>query len=123
MKKAIIFFSFFVFACKPSKYVVESRELLKEYAFCKCVQYASNDSTLFRKDVSTGVYRDISHYDFDTYHNIDSISKIAASHILPSIIADHEGKKAVFLDCFNYYKNRFLDSLIKTMDKEILKDW
>lgn len=123
MQKIIILITLFTFGCNPSKHIIESRQLLKEYAFCKCIQFASHDSVLFKKDISNGVYREIAYYNFDTYNMIDSFSKITASHILPSIIADHEGKKAVFLDCFIYYKSKVLDLLVKSLDKNIQKGW
>jgi hypothetical protein len=90
----------FLSACKTENYT-QSRSLLKEYAFCKCLQFTSDDSTFLKSDISISVYRDIAHYNFDSYDKIDSLSKITAFRILPSIISDHEKKKAILMECLN----------------------
>ncbi|NCI50890.1 hypothetical protein GWC95_13205 [Sediminibacterium roseum] len=107
-------------ACKTIRNA-ESRTLLKEYALCKCVEYASADG-LFSNDISRTVYRDVSRYDLDVYDEIDVFSKTYARKIQPSVIADHEGKKAAFFECFKFFKSRSLDSLAKKMDNKRVKE-
>lgn len=107
--------------CRTSKYS-ESRNFLKQYAFCRCLAFAYEDSVYFRKnDISEWVYRDIARYNGNVYDRIDSLSRIKARSIRPSIIADYEGKKAILLSCFEYYHSKILDSLVKTMDDQITK--
>jgi hypothetical protein len=112
-----------IVGCGTSKQLKENRTLLKEYAFCKCFQYASGDTAFFRNDVSLSVYREISNYYADGLNAIDSLSRHAALRIEPSIIADHDNKKTVFKDCFLFYKSRLLDSVVRSLDKMSYKSW
>lgn len=108
-------------ACGTSKYA-ENRSFLKEYAFCQCVQYATGDS-FHTEDISKGIYRDIAKYDPEVYDELDSFSKQKALTILPSAVADHEGKKAVFFNCFRFFHSKELDSMVRKMDNRINKGW
>lgn len=125
--KNISFYTFFIshlflLGCTSSR-VTENRALIKEYAYCKCLQFALKDSVLFKKDLSISIYREIAHYYEDAYDIVDSFSKKAAAGIMPSIIADHNGEKAVFKDCFLFYKSKELDSLIKKLNKRMYHFW
>lgn len=105
--------------CSPSSHIRDNRKLLKEYAYCKCLQYALADTIIFKEDISLAVYREIALYPWEVFDEIDIFSFEAAKNIKPSEIADHEGKKSVFLQCFRYYESLALDSMIKRMDKKI----
>ena len=37
-------------------------ELLREYAFCKCLMYAYKNDPLIQKDICLGVYQDLSEF-------------------------------------------------------------
>ncbi|MEI9944243.1 MAG: hypothetical protein WDN26_08440 [Chitinophagaceae bacterium] len=126
--KIIIFFTnfavfIFLLSCSAGKKIKENRRLLKEYAYCRCFEYASKDTAFFNKDISVAVYADISNYPVDVFNIIDTLAKKAASEIKPSEIPDHEGKKSVLLNCFLFYNSKKLDSLIKRMDKKIMEGW
>ncbi len=110
-------------SCTSSSKLKESRQLLKEYAYCKCFQYATGDTAFFINDVSLSVYFDIANYDFNAYIKVDSLSKSVVAAFNPFEIADYKGKKAVFLNCFNFYKSKQLDSVVKKLDNEIRTDW
>lgn len=111
-----------IVGCKTPAAIKESRERLKEYAFCRCLQYASPDTALIQQEISASVYADISAYSLNVYSVIDSISKEAARKIKPVIHEDYEGKKAIVLNCFIFYKSNQLDSLVKKMDQfKVLK--
>jgi hypothetical protein len=122
MKHIILPICLFLIGCETT-WQSKNRSLLKEYAFCKCLQFASNDSLKISEDLSISIYRDISHYDFSIYDKIDSLAKAKAKSILPSIIADHEGRKAIILNCFEFYNSKSLDSIIKTFDNKMIKNW
>lgn len=113
---------YFLSACVSSK-LKENRTLLKEYAFCKCLEHASKDSSFFQDDISISVYREIASYNDTAFVNIDSLAKEAAFQIKPSQIADHENRKAILSDCFLFYKSKKLDSAVKSLDKEFFKSW
>lgn len=115
--------SLFFVSCASISKLKENRALLKEYAFCKCLEYATKDSAFFKKDLSRAIYMEIASYYYDAYDTIDSLSKKAASEIMPSQIADHNGEKAILLDCFIFYKSKVLDSLVKSLDKKNYKGW
>jgi len=121
-------FLFFLFSvvllegCTSSR-VTENRTLLKEYAYCKCFQNASGDTSYFVQDVSLSIYFDIANYNFSAYDKIDSLSRASVIEIKPIEIADYQNKKAIFFNCFNFYKSKQLDSIVKTLDKKITRSW
>jgi len=126
MKNIFLFmfsFGWFILPGCTSSRVAENRVLIKEYAYCKCLQYALKDSLLLKKDLSIGIYREIAQYYNDAYDIVDSFARKAANNILPSIIPDHNGEKAVFKDCFLFYKSEKLDSLIKTLKNRMYNFW
>jgi hypothetical protein len=96
---------------------------LKEYAFCKCLEFASNDSVLFKEDISITVYKEIANYALNVFTSVDSLTMKAALAIKPSIIADYNHRKAIVSDCFIFFKSRQLDSLVRSMDKLQLEGW
>lgn len=113
----IVFFVqiFFCFSCNPTK-DISKKTLLKEYALCKCLNYAYNDSSS-KNDISAGVYREIAGYGFETYDMIDSLAQKVADSIKPSQIFDHNGKKAIEMNCIAFYRSRQLDSFVKVIIK------
>jgi hypothetical protein len=112
-----------VTGCGVSKQLKENRTLLKEYAYCKCFQYATGDTAFFRNDVSLSVYREISHYYPEALDTIDSLSKQAALRIKPSIIADYGNRKAILQNCFLFYESKLVDSVVRRLDKLSCKSW
>jgi hypothetical protein len=94
----------------------EKREWLKQYAYCQCLLAVYNNDSLLKQHISPGVYVNISDYPPDLYTVVDSLSKERGQSIQPSAIADYNGKKAVLLGCFNYYKSAQLDSLVRRYD-------
>lgn len=95
----------------------QQEQWLKELALCNCLVYATGTKEM-KGDISRGIYMDIANYSQDVYDLIDSVSKNAASKIAPSQIADHDGKKALFLDCMNFYNSQKLDSLVRHIRKQ-----
>ena len=111
-----------VLGCTSTR-VTENRQLLKEYAYCKCYQFATGDTTFFTKDVSVSVYFDLANYNFEAYSKIDSLTKEAITSFRPFEVPDYENKKAVFWNCFQFYKSKQLGSTVIKLDKEIRKGW
>ena len=105
-------------ACSSSSKLKGNRQYLKEYAFCKCFQFASDDTSYFINDASLSMYADLANYNNTAYEKIDSLVSRNVSTFPPNIIADYENKKAVFWNCFKFYKSNQLDSAVKKMDKE-----
>ena len=94
---------------KPPGSSVESRrQWLKGYAFCSCLSYANTEDSTYANNISIGIYRDISAYNQDAYNAVDSLSKITASKITSSVIADYEGKKPIIKSCLKYIRARLL---------------
>jgi hypothetical protein len=96
---------------------------MRQYAFCACAEKISNDSALFKNDLSKAIYFDIAGYNFSAYKKVDSAAKAFSNQVEPSIIADSENKKAAFLNCFEFYHSRQLKTLIKRLDKDIDSSW
>lgn len=121
MKKLIQIFSTLIIivitSCGTASKLKENRTWLKEYAFCKCFEYASKDTAFFKNDMGASVYVEIASYDRKVFSMIDSLANQAASEIKPSEIADYNNKKATLSDCFLFQKSKRLDSLIKSLDK------
>jgi len=115
---AILFIS-----CSSSSKLNESRQLLKEYAYCKCFQFASGDTAYFINDVSLGIYSDLASYTSLAYEKIDSLSSVAVKSFEPSEIDDYKNKKAVLWNCFKFYKSKQLDSAVKKLDIQINRKW
>ena len=97
----------------PKTLSTKEKNYLKEYAFCSCFQYATDDPDYFiKRDISLSVFREFAagapEYLFTS---IDSLAKKAADNIKPSILADHEGKKAVLKWCLAFYESPELDAL------------
>ena len=109
--------------CVSSSKLKQNRQLLKEYAYCRCFQYASADTAYFMNDVSLSVYLDLANYDFSAYDKIDSLSRMTVEEFKAFEIVDYQNKKAVFLNCFNFYKSKQLDSLIRSLDKAVNRTW
>lgn len=98
----------------------EKRQWMKEYALCKCITQLSTD-TLLKKDISMGIYFNITDYGSDKIYNaVDSAAKQAVSQINPSQIADYGGKKPYMLSCIEFSKSKKLDSLIRTYDSDLV---
>lgn len=119
----VFFILFLLLGCASNSKFSENRTLLKEYAYCKCFEYATKDTVFFKNDISLSVYKDIAHYYPDAYKKVDSLAKLEASEIMPSLIADYQNKKAIFSDCFLFFKSKKLDSLVKSLDKRTYSFW
>lgn len=113
-----------LFACKQQERNTR-RDYLKEYAFCQCLKRVKDYKyeEAMKADISTGVYFELSRYAPEVYTQLDSAAANAAALIQPSALADHEGKKAVLMQCFQFYKSKSLDSLVKRMDRKMLDGW
>ncbi|SMC73693.1 hypothetical protein SAMN04488101_102587 [Pedobacter nyackensis] len=107
---------------KPPGTSVESRrQWLKDYAFCSCLSYANTADSTYSNDISMGIYRDISAYNQDAYDAVDNLSKITASKISPSVIADYEEKKPILKSCLEYYQSKTLDSLVNKYESNSME--
>ena len=118
---SILLMFFYSVSCislrKNTNTIIENRELLKQYALCKCLIYSFPNDSLIRSDLSMSIYRDISNYSFIVYDEIDSITKQKVINFPPPIINDYLGKKLSLMLCINgYYKSYYLDSLVKKYD-------
>ena len=113
----------FFISCTSSSKLRESRQLLKEYAYCKCFQFASGDTAYFMDDVSLSIYTDLARYSWSAYEKIDTLTSIVVRSITPSEVSDYKDKKAVFWDCFMYYKSKQLDSAVKKLDNQVTRSW
>jgi len=101
-------------SCRTSK-ADTTRTLIKEYALCKCIQFAvPNDSSL-KQDISPAVYREMILYNYPELNIIDSLARKAAFSIVPSPIADLAGKRSVMMNCIGFYKSGQLDSVVRSI--------
>lgn len=100
---------------------MQQRQILKEYAFCQCVNQGFEDRRFFDDDISMSFYNELSLYSKIAQMKVDSVSKLTAKSILLSSHLDYKGKKAVIYTCMQFYKSTLLDSLVKTLDAEIMQ--
>lgn len=111
-------------SCKSSVPSLDNnRQLLKEFAYCKCIENANLDSTVFQNDVSISIYKEISNYNSEVFTEIESAAMKFAKNIKPPMLSDYKNKKTIFLDCFVFYKSKSLDSLVKRMDAKVEDNW
>ena len=94
----------------------EHKRLLKQYAFCRCFDYANGDTNYFvNKDISISVLREIASGPPDElFDKMDSFGRQAALNIKPSIIKDYDNGRAVIFGGFRFYDSKTLDSLIES---------
>lgn len=101
--------------------VIHQRQLMKDYALCRCILNAYSGDDSLRADISTSFYNELLLYAYSAQLQIDSIAKNFANSILPSKYPDYQNKRAVIYFCTEFYKSRELDSVIRTMDSLIMK--
>lgn len=98
-----------------------ARTILKQYAFCNCMLSVSqNDSVYLSEDVSSMILsRDFVIHKHDI---VDSINKLVTEYLLPpTTVKDSEHRfKNQSLRCLNLYTSEYLDSVVKSYDKEII---
>lgn len=107
----------YAYGCKiPGN--TQRRNLLKEYALCKCISYYVAKEAADTNDISNAVYRELAGYGFAEYDQLDSFVKksIDTNRIL--LINDYKGKNTSIMDCINFYKSKTLDSAIRLMEKK-----
>jgi len=95
--------------------------LLKQYAFCECLRQAYKTNEHMKDDVSLSVYYDQLLYDEKAIEMIDSLTKTVADSIKPYDNIDYRGKKPVIYKCMMYYTSRTLDSMVNSLEKNIMK--
>lgn len=101
----------------------EKREWAKDYALCSCLSLVSKTDTVFKNDISRGIYAEISDYNRvvipNIYTDIDSLARKAFNSISPTQIPDYGGSKPYMQSCIEFSKGQELDSLIRTHDSEL----
>jgi len=101
--------------------VHEQRQLMKGYALCQCILGAyKNDSTSLN-DVSLSFYYDQSLYGENARVKVERFANDFARTIVPSKYPDYKGKRAVIYFCTQFYNSKTLDSLIISLDSDIMK--
>jgi hypothetical protein len=104
--------------------VLVQRTLLKDFAFCSCLSWASKDPRNMDSggdDVSQSVY-----YDSMLYHDsiitfIGKLARRAADEMPVFSVGDLKGRKAKFVSCNLFAKTVYLDSLINSYDSYIFR--
>lgn len=101
--------------------VAYHRELLKQYAYCRCVVSALPQDSAMQNDISLSVLSDISEYDLTKFSIIDTIATAHALTITKTEIGDYGERRPVLASCMQFYKSKYLDSVVRTLDKAIVK--
>jgi len=103
---------------------VDFERTYRDYVLCRCMELGFRSDSLFKNDLSTGIYNDITlltmHFN-GAKQKLDSLAKHRADNIAPSQIADHEGRKAIMLECIDYYNSKKLEQEIKSIIKDNAK--
>lgn len=131
MKRLLsILFLVLLISCKtsvPSKdKAFEKRDLLREYAVCRCMflAYGKDSINLKKIDASPSVYLDITGYDMYKVSKIDSIVDSFVKKITPLQHEDYSGKSAIFLNCMELYYSKEIRKISKQGGREkIGKQW
>lgn len=99
-----------------SEWLKKQKSDLRNYAFCSCISYL--DSTRLQDLVNDGSkagYFEITNYDLDAYHLIDSVAKKYASKQYSSI----NQKPLGLMKCLDFYNSKELKVLINALEKEL----
>lgn len=122
-----LIFTLFIISIVSSCYAQPEktqRTLLKQFVFCKCFEYANDDSLYFRRsDISAGVLRELAYYDEHVFVSADSVASLAAKKIIPSIIGDHNGRKTVLMECLDFFESRELERFVRQQDQYLIEGW
>lgn len=121
-------------SCNNYKRYLKAHELMnvdfertyRDYALCKCLQFGYDNPEILKEDISTGVYMDFSQHTLafhGTSQKLDSLARLVADSIQPSQIADYGGKKAVMLDCIEFYNSELLKKNVKQIIAVNAKRW
>jgi len=103
---------------------VDFERTYRDYVLCRCMEFGFGNDSLFKNDLSTGIYNDITLFSMHfngAKQRLDSLAKHRADSITHSQIADHEGRKAVMLECIDYYNSKKLKQEIKAIIKDNAK--
>ncbi len=93
--------------------IVAQRTLLKNYAFCKCLDKSHPADSALKSDGSIDGYLELGTYSNRAYEIVNSyIEKVM---LLPYRSKDRHSLGT--MRCLDMYNNPELDSLIKTLDK------
>lgn len=120
LKPSILLITASLFVACSSEKKLTSRKLLKEYALCSCITFSEKKENHSYSDGSIAVYRDIAGYPYTVYDKVDSMARKVSLDLKPFLF--EEGTvKSMFINCFELYNSKRLDSLIKKSDKLIYK--
>lgn len=118
----ILTFLFVVFcSCNSAKHVNDKQGMytnqaaaLKDYAFCKCVEYGFMQDSISLNDISIPIIFELSDYSIplNKRQKIDSLAKKIAQSITKQQVADYGNKRKILLDCLNFYRGKELEKLI-----------
>jgi len=117
----ICLFSFFLFvsincfAQLSKEKLHEERLKLKNYAFCKCLQFIYEGDSLFNKDGSSSGYFETGAYNIEVYSMVDSVSKVYSQKVYKSYGNYFLG----IMKCLDFYNSNELKNLVKGFDKDI----
>ena len=101
-----------------TKELIGQRLHLKNYAFCSCVY--NLDSTKKQEIINDGSkagYFEISDYELEAYHLIDTLAKKYALKKYSSI----SNKTLGLMKCLDFYNSRELANKIKSLDGLMIK--
>lgn len=125
MKNSIYFISALVIlSCSvsgQSKFIIENREMLKDYFLYSCIRHGFEDLDIKNKDHSGAVYIDLLRYDLKALHKTDSIAKAFISSIEASPYENRNTKGIIILS-IEEHKSKRIDEFIKSMDIYMLKE-
>lgn len=112
-------------SCTTSRDSVEhdkNREMLKELFLYKCISHGYPEIEFAKVDGSSAVYLEMSHYAPDAYSKIDSLAKNFVSKIVHKDTYYEDAKtKGIFIQSFEYLKEKEFDNFIKSLDTYMYK--
>jgi hypothetical protein len=114
-------------SCSTTKAVKEKNtkeSIYRNYVLYKCLVLGYGASADFSQDITPAVYNDFVEYSLgNTYigRKLDSLANKKVAGIMPSPIADHGNKKAIFMHCLDYYNSDELKFEIRKFTKEFIE--
>lgn len=123
IRHAILNLLIFLFcSCNSTKHINDKQGMytsqsaaLKDYAFCKCVEYGFMQDSISLNDVSIPIIFELSNYSIaiEKRQQIDTLAKKIALGITKQQVADYGSKRKVLLECLNFYRGKTLARAIR----------
>ncbi len=93
------------------------RQMAKDYFLCRCLYYGFESDSVFFKDNTMRVLKELLEVEisYEDRIKLDSFAKEVISKMTTSEYLDSRGTKPITWDCLDAYRGKDLENLIKSL--------